>query len=87
MTEASSNALPDFGAGSAPESEQLNSLALLELSMELKALQRQTPKTPQQHRQRADLIVFIGQLIELAERTEGEKDGDFQHPTLSAQHA
>ena len=87
MTKASSNAMPASGADSAPEPEQLNHLALLELTMELKALQRQTPQTPQQHRERADLIVFIGQLIELAELTEGKQDGNLQCPTLSAQHA
>ncbi|AMO56574.1 hypothetical protein GZ77_03805 [Endozoicomonas montiporae] len=45
------------------QDNNINQLALLELSIELKALQRQKPRTPEEHRSRREQITAVGELI------------------------
>ena len=48
----------------------INQMALLELSTELKALQRQRPKTPEQHRNHREQITAIGEMISFINHVE-----------------
>ncbi|AMO55972.1 hypothetical protein GZ77_07290 [Endozoicomonas montiporae] len=52
----------------------INQLALLELSMELKALQRQRPRTPEDHRNRREQITAIGELISFINYVENNNE-------------
>ena len=95
MTKANPFALSDTGAIMALAfTEQgiktvpvSNELALMQLNIELKVLQQQKPKTPEQHRDKAELIVWIGQVISMIEAIEGEDHGNIQRQTLPAEHA